>query len=106
MIKDDGFEVSDDYFQGLEEESSDEESDDFSIIKLLELSDSEIETPEEIRDRETKYSNVERFVAYSPKIAISNNSKPLTISFDDVDKYDFEKKAFNEVIKDAEYVHL
>ena len=48
----------------------------------------------------------ERMIKYDLMIRRSNNAKPMEISFDDVDKYDFENKAFIEFIISQDYVHL
>ena len=77
-----------DYFNAIEQTESSDISD---IIEITSDEDDEF---------------IENLIEYSPKIAISNNAKLPKISFNEVDKYDFEKHAFNEVIKNAEYVHL
>lgn len=48
----------------------------------------------------------ERLIMYDLIIKRANNYKPLTISFDEVDKYDFSSNSFIEYIKSVEYVHL
>ena len=46
-------------------------------------------------------------ILYANKISFSNNQKPLSITFDELDNnYDFIKKPFNEVIKNPDYIHL
>ena len=47
----------------------------------------------------------EHLINYSSKLAVSNNWKPLQISFEDVDNYDFSK-GFNEILSKPEQVHL
>ena len=48
----------------------------------------------------------QRMINYDVMMMRSNNSKPLEISFDDVDKYNFSKRGFIEYIISQKYVHL
>ena len=48
----------------------------------------------------------ERMIKYDLMIRKSNNLKPLEITFDEVDKYDFNNKSFIEFIISQDYVHL
>ena len=48
----------------------------------------------------------ERRIKYDLMIRKSNNLKPLEITFDEVDKYDFNNKSFIEFIISQDYVHL
>ena len=50
--------------------------------------------------------NWHRMVKYDVMINRTNNYNFPEISFDDIDKYDFKNKAFIEVIKSPDYVHL
>ena len=45
-------------------------------------------------------------IKYGLRIDMSNNWIPETISFDDVDNYDFENKPFIECLKKEKFVHL
>ena len=48
----------------------------------------------------------ERLIMYDTIIKRPNNYKPLMISFDEVDKYDFSSNSFIEYIKSVDFVHL
>ena len=48
----------------------------------------------------------ERLIMYDTIIKRPNNYKPMTISFDEVDKYDFSSNSFIEYIKSVDFVHL
>ena len=86
-------ELSDGYFDDSEKQSIVEKA--INNIKVNFISDLSDCSEEE-----------ENTIMYSTKISFSNNSTPLEITFDDVDLYDFDKKTFNEVIKNQQYVHL
>ena len=49
---------------------------------------------------------VQRMIKYDVMMMRPNNAKPLEISFDYVDKYDFSKHGFIEYIISQEHVHL
>ena len=53
--------------------------------------------------KESKFC--QRMIKYTHYINFKKHGMPLTISFDDVDKYDFSKN-FIEYLKSSEYVHL
>lgn len=57
-------------------------------------------------DKKLKISTTEQKIKYGLKFAYSNRWVPFEISFDEVDKYDFSNKAFNEFIINQEFVHL
>ena len=59
-----------------------------------------------ITDSITESQTVQRMIKYDVMMMRPNNSKPLEISFDDVDTYDFSKHGFIEYIISQEYVHL
>ena len=79
-----------DYFANMESSNSDDEIMDEIANDIIAAAANE----------------PERMIQYANKIQFSNNSKPLEISFDDVDKFDFKKKAFVEVITNQTHVHL
>ena len=83
--------ADDDYFDGL---------DDISL-DCNEFASSEPEA-----DIDLSSIVDERKILYGDKFMYSNNWTPYEISFKDVDKYDFSKKAFNEFIIKQDYVHL
>lgn len=60
-------------------------------------------TINELHKNESKF---ERLIKYDVMMMRPNNAKPLIISFDEVDKYDFKKNAFIEFIISEDFVHL
>ena len=66
----------------------------------------EVKPSDEKENNNKPLMNQERKIKYDVMMMRPNNAKPLLISFDDVDKYDFSKKVFIEFIISEDYVHL
>ena len=87
-----------------------EDPNDFydpSYIKESQISDQITHSNENVSDESKIESRfVPKMIKYDVMMMKPNNSKPLEISFNDVDKYDFSKNGFIEYIISQEYVHL
>ena len=80
-----------------------DDDDDLTESKFAIANDT---TNHESNDTIIESQTESRMIKYDVMMMKPNNSKPLEISFDDVDKYDFSKHAFIEYIISQEYVHL
>ena len=99
--------ISDDDFATIITPDDFAREEDFYDIGLMVIPDDDKGTStSELTHNGLSSIVAERKILYGYKFSYSSTWKPMEISFDEVDKYDFTKKAFNEFIIKQDYVHL